>query len=144
MRLIGLDIGKARVGVAMSDPAGTIASPVAVLDARKLSRDIRPLKTLVEDYEAEGLVIGLPLSMDGSEGPQAAAVRSVGDRLGKALALPVVYADERLSSSTASRAMSDGGVRSKGQRGKLDMVAAAIILQSHLDGIRRTGTDESE
>ncbi len=139
MRLLGLDIGEARVGVAVSDPAGTIASPLAVLDARKLARDIRPLRQLAEEYEAGGLVVGLPLSMDGSEGRQAFAVRAVGERLGKELALPVTYADERLTSSTASRAMGAGGVSQKQQRGRLDMVAAAIILQAHLDGLRRSG-----
>ncbi len=136
MRLLGLDIGEARIGVAVSDPGGTIASPLDVLDARQLARDIRPLKTLAEDYEVAGLVIGLPLSMDGTEGRQAASVRSAGDRLGRALGLPVTYADERLTSATASRAMGEGGVNSKKQRGRLDMVAAAIILQSYLDANR--------
>ncbi len=138
MRLLGLDIGKARVGVAVSDPAQTIASPLAVLDARALNRDVRPLKMIAEDYEVGGLVVGLPLSMNGTEGPQAASVRAVGDRLGKALALSVTYVDERLSSATASRAMGDAGVNTKRQRGKLDMVAASIILQSYIDGLRRS------
>lgn len=138
MRLLGLDIGEARVGVAVSDPAGTIASPLVVLDARQLARDIRPLRTLVEDYEVGGLVVGLPLSMNGSEGRQSASVRAVGDRLSRELALPVTYADERLSSATASRAMGSGGVKAKQQRGRLDMVAAAIILQAYLDGQRNT------
>ncbi|TDB39134.1 MAG: Holliday junction resolvase RuvX [Actinobacteria bacterium] len=137
MRLLGLDIGEARVGVAVSDPAGTIASPLVVLDARLLTRDIRPLRTLVDDYEVEGLVVGLPLSMNGSEGRQSATVRAVADRLGKELALPVMYADERLSSATAARAMGSGGVKAKQQRGRLDMVAAAIILQAYLDGQRK-------
>ncbi len=137
MRLLGLDIGEARVGVAVSDPAGTIASPLMVLDARLLARDIRPLKTLVEEYDVAGLVVGLPLSMNGSEGRQSASVRAVGDRLGRELALPVTYADERLSSATASRAMGSGGVNTKRQRGRLDMVAAAIILQAYLDSQRK-------
>lgn len=137
MRLLGLDIGEARVGVAVSDPSGAIASPLAVLDARSLARDIRPLQEIVKTYEAAGLVVGLPLGMNGAEGRQAAAVRAVGDRLGRALGLPVTYADERLSSAQASRAMGAGGVEAKKQRGRLDMVAAAIILQAHLDATRR-------
>lgn len=140
MRLIGLDIGEARVGVAVSDPGGTIASPLTVLDARLLARDIRPLRTLAEDYEAGGLVIGLPLSMNGTEGKQAKSVRAVGDRIGRELGLGVVYADERLSSATASRAMSAGGVNAKQQRGRLDMVAAAVILQAYLDGAGSAGS----
>ncbi len=125
MRLLGLDIGEARIGVAVSDPGGTIASPLDVLDARQLARDIRPLKTLAEDYEVAGLVIGLPLSMDGTEGRQAASVRSAGDRLGRALGLPVTYADERLTSATASRAMGEGGVNTR-SAGPLTVAAPFI------------------
>lgn len=136
MRLLGLDIGEARVGVAVSDPAGTIASPLAVLDGRTLVRDIRPLKDLVDEYEVAGLVVGLPIGMNGAEGAQATRVRAVAERLGATLALPVMYADERLSSKAAGRAMSGGGVTAKRQRGKLDMVAAALILQMHLDSQR--------
>jgi len=134
MRLLGLDIGEARVGVAVSDPGRTIASPVAVLDGRRLKRDIAPLRDLVEEYEVAGIVVGLPLGMSGGEGPQAALVRETATRFGRELHLPVTFADERLSSKTASRAMSGGGVSSKRQRGRLDMVAAAIILQTYLDG----------
>ena len=137
MRLLGLDIGEVRVGVAVSDPAGTIASPLAVLDGRALARDVRPLKELADEYEVAGLVAGLPIGMNGVEGAQAVRVRAVAERLGAALALPVTYADERLSSKAAGRAMSGGGVTAKKQRGKLDMVAAALILQTYLDSQRR-------
>ena len=137
MRLLGLDIGEARVGVAVSDPAGTIASPLAVLDGRALIRDIRPLKELADEYEVAGLVVGLPIGMNGVEGAQAARVREYAERLGAELALPVAYADERLSSKAAGCAMSGGGVTAKRQRGKLDMVAASLILQMYLDSQRR-------
>jgi putative Holliday junction resolvase len=138
MRLLGLDIGEARVGIAVSDPEGTIASPVAVLDGRRLARDIAPLRELADEYDVAGLVVGLPVGMDGTEGAQAAVVRETATRLGRELALPVTFADERLSSKTAGRAMSASGVSTKRQRGRLDMVAAAIILQTYLDGRRRT------
>ncbi|KAF0209132.1 MAG: putative holliday junction [Actinobacteria bacterium] len=137
MRLLGLDIGEARVGVAVSDPGRTIASPVAVLDGRRLVRDIAPLRELVEEYEVVGLVVGLPLGMGGTEGAQALLVRDIAARFALELALPVAFCDERLSSREASRAMSGGGVSSKRQRGRLDMVAAALILQAYLDGQRR-------
>ncbi len=143
MRLLGLDIGEARVGVAVSDPAGTIASPVAVLDGRRLSRDIGPLRDLADSYEVGGLVVGLPLGMNGTEGAQAALVRTTAERFGRELGLPVSFADERLSSKAAGRAMSGSGVSTKRQRGRLDMVAAAIILQSYLDGRRETSDDPS-
>ncbi|MHB1341767.1 MAG: Holliday junction resolvase RuvX [Coriobacteriia bacterium] len=141
MRLLGLDIGEARVGVAVSDPDATVASPVAVLDGRILARDIRPLRLLVEDYEPAALVVGLPVGMNGEEGQQAAAVRAIADGWSDALGLPVTYVDERLSSAEAARSMRAAGVPARKQRGQLDMVAAALILQSHLDTLRRSSPD---
>lgn len=136
MRALGLDIGATRVGVAVSDPAGIMASPVTVLDARRLAGDVRDLARLVEDYEAEVLVIGLPLTMGGSEGPQADDVRAEAERLAAAVGLPVEYQDERLSSAEARRAMHEAGMSDRQQRGSLDKVAAAIVLQGWLDARR--------
>lgn len=133
MRAIGLDIGEVRIGVAVSDPRGTVASPLTVLDARELRRDIRPLARIVEDYEAEVVVVGLPLTLAGEEGPQAAGVRTEAERLGTELGLPVEYYDERLSSAEARRMMREAGVSEREQRGALDKVAAAIVLQGWLD-----------
>lgn len=133
MRVLGLDIGAARVGVAVSDPAGAVASPVTVLDARALARDVRPLARIVEDYEAEALVVGLPVTLAGDEGPQAAEVRAVAERFGVALGLPVEYHDERLSSAEARRLMREAGMSEREQRGSVDKVAAAIVLQGWLD-----------
>ena len=133
MRALGLDIGSVRIGVAVSDPSGCIASPVTVLDAKALAGDLRPFLRLVEDYESECLVVGLPLTLAGEEGPQAALVRAEADRLAAAAGLPVVYADERLSSEEARRCMAASGMSEKEQRGAVDKVAAAIILQGWLD-----------
>ena len=143
MRLLGLDIGEARVGVAVSDAAGVVASPLVVLDARALARDVGPLKRLVEDYEVTALVAGLPLTMAGEEGPQAASVRATAERIAGALGMPIAYVDERLSSSAAARAMAGAGIDTRGQRGKLDMVAAAYILQGYLDSQRRFASDDA-
>lgn len=139
MRALGLDIGSVRVGVAVSDPAGAVASALSVLDARELARDTRPLARIVEDYEIEQLVIGLPLTLSGDEGPQAAAVRDVAARLADALGLPVAYQDERNSSAEARRAMRAAGLSEREQRGSLDKVAAAILLQTWLDAQRGGG-----
>ncbi|MHB1324275.1 MAG: Holliday junction resolvase RuvX [Coriobacteriia bacterium] len=133
MRALGLDIGGARVGVAVSDPSGRIASPIAVLEARDPARFLRELGRLVEDYEIERLVLGLPLTLAGDEGPQAAEVREQGERLGATLGVPVEYHDERHSSAEARRAMQEAGVSEREQRGSLDKVAAAIVLQGWLD-----------
>lgn len=141
MRALGLDIGAARVGVAVSDPSGCVASPIAVLDARELARDPRALVRIAEDYEVESLVVGLPLTLAGEEGPQAAEVRAVADRLASALGVPLEYHDERLSSTEAKRSMRAAGMSEKEQRGSLDKIAAAIVLQGWLDA-RRTRARE--
>lgn len=139
MRALGLDIGSVRVGVAVSDPDGAVASAVAVLDARELARDTRALARIVEDYEAEQLVVGLPLTLSGDEGPQAAEVRAVAGRLASALSLPLAFQDERNSSAEARRAMRAAGLSDREQRGSLDKVAAAILLQTWLDARRAGG-----
>ncbi len=133
MRLLGLDIGEKRIGVAVSDPSGRVATPVTVLDAGDLSRDVAPLRRLVDDYEAAAFVVGLPLSMDGGEGPQALVVRAAAERLSGQLGLPVTYQDERLSSAAAVRSMAEAGVRSRERRGRVDVVAATLLLQTYLD-----------
>lgn len=136
MRALGLDIGEARIGVAVSDPSGRIASPIAVVDARNPSRAVRELAELVEDYEIERLVVGLPLTLAGEEGPQAVEVRGTADRLATELGVPVSYQDERNSSAEARRSMREAGMSDKEQRGSLDKVAAAIVLQGWLDARR--------
>ena len=136
MRVLGLDIGETRVGVAVSDPLGIIASPLAVLDARGLMRDPTPLARLAEDYEVECLVVGLPLTLAGDEGPQAAEIRTRAERLGAKLGLAVEYHDERLSTAEARKRMREAGLSDKDQRGLLDKVAAAIVLQRWLDARR--------
>ena len=124
-------------------PSGAVASPLAVLDARQALGDGRELSRLVTDYEVELLVAGLPLSLDGSEGPQAAWVRGAAQRLAGLVSLPLDFADERLSSTEARRAMTEAGISDRDKRGRIDMVAAAIFLQSYLDA-RREPRAESE
>jgi putative Holliday junction resolvase len=133
VRVLALDIGEKRIGVAVSDPAGRIATPLTVLDARRALADGVELARIIDDYSVEAAVIGLPLSMDGTEGPQARRVRAFAGKLGPRLGVPYTFADERLSSTQASRAMSEAGVSARGQRGKLDAVAASLFLQSYLD-----------
>jgi putative Holliday junction resolvase len=136
VRILALDIGEKRIGVAVSDPTATVATPVTVLDAPKALGDGRELVRLVEDYEAELIVVGMPLSMDGSEGPQAKRVRHAAARLAGFLRIPVEFADERLSSAQASKAMQATGASTRDQRGRVDMVAASLFLQSYLDARR--------
>ncbi len=139
MRVLGLDIGERRVGVAASDPGRRVATPLMVLPATDL---VVAVTGLVEEYGADTVVVGLPLSMDGSEGPQALRVREAADELARELKVPVAFWDERLSSEQARRALRDAG-RKTGRRrnGQVDMVAATLILQSFLDA---GGTVEQE
>jgi putative holliday junction resolvase len=136
---MGLDIGEKRIGVALSDATGTVATPLMVIPAVGARGDAKELVRLVEDYEVDRIVVGLPLSLDGTEGPQAARVRSVVGRLPELLGIPLDFFDERYSSAEAKRTLMLGGLSSRQQRGALDSVAAAVFLQSYLDSRRETG-----
>ena len=134
MRALGLDLGERRVGVAVCDSGGTVATPVETLvrcgDAK---RDRKAIADRVEEWEAEIVVVGLPVSLDGSEGPAARAARAEIDRLGRALAVPVVSHDERLTTVIAERRLTEQQVRGRARRDVVDQVAAAVMLQSWID-----------
>lgn len=134
MRVLGLDIGDRRIGVAVSDPAGRVSTPVTVLDARQSLGDGVALRRLLSDYEdVESIVVGLPRSLDGSEGVQATRVRATAARIGELTGLEIRFVDERLSSAEAERRMAECGADSRARRGSVDMVAASILLQAYLD-----------
>ena len=147
VRTLALDIGDVRCGVAVSDPSGTVASPVSVLDTARLRVDQRSLQRLIEDYEVERIVIGLPVTMAGEEGAQARHVRALTAKLLRGIDIPIVYFDERLSSVEARRALREQGVSERDARGTIDKLAATVFLQSLLDSERRvpdcTGEGES-
>ena len=132
MRALALDIGETRVGVAVSDPQGRIATPVCVLPAAEVSV-ARSFRRVLEDWEPEVLVCGRPLTMAGEEGPQAERVRAVAERIAAATGLPLEFEDERLSSVEAKRILREQGLSEKSMRGKVDMVAASLFLQAWLD-----------
>jgi putative holliday junction resolvase len=140
VRVLALDIGERRVGVAISDPAGCIASPLLVLDAS--ARLDERLEEIIDEYEVGLVVVGLPLTLAGDEGPQAGRVREVGERIAARVTVPIVYHDERLSSAEANRAMKEN-TTSRTRRGSVDKIAAAIFLQSFLDGGTARVTEES-
>jgi putative Holliday junction resolvase len=136
MRILGLDIGEKRIGVAVSDPSGTVATPLKVLDAAAALSSKSELPDIVEEYDVGRVVVGIPLSLDGTEGPQATRVRGAAARIAELLEVPIDFADERLSSVEAMRALGSGGVSAKASRGRVDMIAASLLLQGYLD--RRT------
>lgn len=135
---MALDIGEKRVGIAVSDATGRIASPVKVLPASEVIGMARPFRMLLEDYEPEILVCGRPMTLAGEEGPQAARVMEQARAIGRAAGLPVAFADERLSSTEAKRILREQGLNERSMRGKVDMVAASVFLQTWLDE-RRAG-----
>ncbi|HIU04979.1 MULTISPECIES: Holliday junction resolvase RuvX [Collinsella] len=138
MVAMALDIGEKRVGIAVSDATGRIASPVKVLPASEVIGMARPFRMLLEDYEPEILVCGRPMTLAGEEGPQAARVMEQARAIGRAAGLPVAFADERLSSAEAKRILREQGLNERSMRGKVDMVAASVFLQTWLDE-RRAG-----
>jgi putative Holliday junction resolvase len=136
MRAFGLDVGTKTVGVALSDPLGMIAHALTTLRRTGLRADLAALRQLAEEHGVTRAVIGLPLNMNGSEGPSAARSRAFGTALEKALDLPVDYWDERLSTVAAQRTLREADVSRERRREVVDQVAAALILQGWLDAQR--------
>jgi putative Holliday junction resolvase len=138
-RVIGLDLGDRRVGVALSNPARTIASPLEVL--ARSNRVHREVAELVAEWEATTVVVGLPLSLDGSIGPAASKALAEVKKLAATLAVPVETYDERLTTVTAERIMTDAGLDGRSRRKVVDKIAAAIMLQAWLDHEASTTND---
>jgi len=132
IRILGLDVGSVRVGVALSDPLGMTAQPLEVIQRRKVDAFAR-IAELVAEHEVQRVVVGNPLRLDGDVGPAAEAIGAFIEALRERLEVPVEAWDERLSTAQAERAMIGGGVRREDRRQSIDKVAAALILQSYLD-----------
>lgn len=130
-RLLCLDIGGKRIGVAVSDELGMIASPVKTIDAK--TNVVDELKSMIDSYGVRRLVVGLPVGMSGKEGPQAAEVREIAENLRQKLDVELIYSDERLSSAVADQALIRQGTRREKRKQHIDAMAAAVILQGYLD-----------
>lgn len=131
-RIICLDIGEVRIGVAVSDPTGTIATPVDVIRRVGWGPDIRRIREICDRYETNRILSGLPLNMDGSEGFQARSIRAFCDRLTEA-GFQVLFQDERLTTVAAEDVLIEGGVSRQGRKHTVDKVAASLILQQWLE-----------
>lgn len=140
MRVLALDLGSKRIGVAVSDVTGTVASPLSVLARSKSRRhDHRLIAELVRREEAELLVVGMPLSLSGADGPAAKAARAEVRALATVVDVPIDTYDERFSTVTAERALGEMDVRGAARRQVVDKVAAAVILQAYLDARSSAG-----
>ena len=133
MRILALDIGEKRVGVAVSDPNERVASPLVVLPAEEVRTAAKSFKRVLEDWEPELLLCGLPMTLAGEEGPQVQRIREFAQKVSQLTGLPLEFADERLSSAEAKRSLHEKGLSEKAMRGKVDMIAASIFLQTWLD-----------
>lgn len=132
-KLVGLDYGKARIGVAISDDLGMMAHPRQTVPAHPPEEALRLLAEFARKEKAEAFVLGLPLNMDGTEGPAAEGVRAFGKKLETVAELPVRFWDERLTTVTAQEMLHSAGRNAKKGRAVIDQVAAQVILQSYMD-----------
>ena len=140
---IGVDPGDARIGIARSDPTGFLATPVETV--RRAKGDLRRIARLAGETDAVEVVVGLPRSLSGGEGPAAAKTRMWAGRLADVLSpLPVRLVDERLTTISAEAMLRDRGVKGQARRAVVDMAAAVVILQQALDTERTTGTPPGE
>lgn len=140
MRVLGIDLGSKRIGVAASDRSGTIASPLTVITrSRSRREDHLAIRRLVAEEEASAVVVGLPLNMDGTEGPAAEAARDEAARLATVVEVPVFVHDERRTTVEADRVLLERGMNAQVRRRVVDKVAAAVMLQSWLDSRRAEG-----
>jgi putative holliday junction resolvase len=132
-RLLGLDIGTVRIGVAVSDETGLIARGLSTLQRHSWKKDLDALAQLVEEYQVSKVVAGFPLNMDGSHGSMAEVVNDFVRRLQEVISVPIELFDERLSSSAAERVLIDSGMQRSRRRQVIDQLAAVVILQNFLD-----------
>lgn len=134
MRALGVDLGEKRIGIAVSDSNGKVATPLQVIiRSKSIKQDHKKICELVDEWEADIVVVGMPYSLNGSKGLAAKTVEKEVKELSSALEVPVATQDERLTTVTAAKELAIQGLDSKKQRKVIDQVAASVILQSWLD-----------
>src|SRR5258708_1769190 len=136
LRLLGLDLGEKTIGLALSDTLLTVATPMETLKRGKFAADAAKLDTIIAKQNVGGIVVGLPLNMDGSDGPSAQSARAFGRNWGAHSPLPLVFQDERLSTSAVTRTLLDADTSRRRREEVVDKMAAAYILQGALDRLR--------
>jgi putative Holliday junction resolvase len=141
-RLLGLDVGSKTLGLAISDASLTIASPLETLRRSRFADDAERLRRIITERDVGGLVIGLPVSMDGREGPSCQSVRQFAQNLLEVLDIDIAFWDERLSTAAVERTLIEADLSRKRRREVIDKMAAAYILQGALDRLGRGGDDE--
>jgi putative holliday junction resolvase len=143
-RLMGIDLGTKTIGLALSDVERRIATPLETIKRVKFTPDVQQIKALAERYDVGGLVFGLPLNMDGSEGPRSQATRAFVRNLKPLLPLPILFWDERLSTVVVTRTLLDADASRAKRADAVDKMAAAYILQGALDRYERIAADAQD
>jgi putative Holliday junction resolvase len=134
MRSLGIDLGTRRIGIAMSDSSGVIASPLTVvMRSSTHAQDHKKIQELIDEYEVDCVVVGMPLSMSGKVGPAAKSAQEEIKELEIALSVPIYSYDERLTSKTANESMMQANIKAQARRRIVDKIAAAVMLQGWLD-----------
>jgi putative Holliday junction resolvase len=133
MRFLGLDYGSKRIGVALSDPDGTMAFPIETIQVKPDGSHFRDIKAIIDAYQVARLVVGLPYNMDGSLGDRAREVMLWGGQIEALLGIPVIFWDERLSTSEAHEMLIGINVKGRKRKSIVDKIAASIILKGYLD-----------
>jgi len=136
MRILGLDMGTRRIGVALSDALGLTAQPLTVLVRTTPSEDLAAVETMVAHHHVDAVVVGLPLTLRGQRGPQAQQVMAFAETLRRRLSVPIHLVDERLTTVQGTRALIEMGTRRRVRRQTIDRVAAQLILQQFLESQR--------
>ena len=140
-RILGLDPGSKRIGVALSDELGWTAQPLETYHRRSLEADVAHIRSLVDRHEVREVVLGLPLRLNGQPGPAAEAAGRLRERLEQALAVPIVAWDERLTTAAAERMLIQADVSREKRKSVVDRVAAALLLQNYLDRCSSGGNE---
>ena len=143
-RLLGLDVGAKTVGIAVSDGRLNLATPVSTLRRRKLKDDVAALQALIETRNVGGLIVGLPVNMDGTEGPRCQSVRQFAENIGRSIDLPMAFWDERLSTAAVERSLIAQDVSRRRRETVIDAHAAAYILQGALDRLHGMAEEERD
>ena len=141
MRILGLDVGTKTVGVAVSDPLGYTAQGVETIRRKGLEADLEEIRRLVEQYEVEEIMIGLPLNMNGTAGPSVEMAKEFGAAIAGQMEIKITYRDERYSTMAAERILLEGDVSRKKRKQVIDKMAAAFVLQGYLDQISCQNSD---
>lgn len=137
MRIMSMDVGNKRIGIAVSDPLGITAQGLDTIVRTNKDTDIKKVGELIQTYQPDKIVIGLPKNMNGSIGEQGTRTQKFGELLESTFSIEVVYWDERLTTVSATRALIDGNVRRDKRKKQVDKLAAVLILQSYLDYLSR-------